>query len=98
MPAAAAFLLILVAGFALGIVFYGGLWLTVRALPKSRHALLLALASFWGRTALVIGGLLLAMDGTWQRALVCLVGFAIARIALARWVPPQNHIAGKGVV
>ena len=98
MPAAIAILLILLVGFALGIVFYGGLWLTVRALPKSRHALLLTLASFWGRTALVLAGLLLAMDGSWQRALVCLVGFAMARIALARWVPPHNHIAGKGAV
>jgi F1F0 ATPase subunit 2 len=98
MPATVVFLLILLAGFALGIVFYGGLWLTVRALPKSGHALLLALASFWGRTALVVGGLFLAMDGTWQRALVCLVGFGMARLALARWIPPQNHLAGKGVV
>jgi F1F0 ATPase subunit 2 len=98
MPVAVAILLILLAGFALGIVFYGGLWLTVRALPKSRHVLLLALASFWGRTALVVAGLLLAMDGSWQRALVCLVGFAVARIALARWIAPQNHLAGKGVV
>jgi F1F0 ATPase subunit 2 len=98
MPATIAFLLILLAGFALGIVFYGGLWLTVRALPKSRHALLIALASFWGRTGLVVAGLLLAMDASWQRALICLLGFAIARIVLARWVPPHNHFAGRGVI
>ena len=98
MPGPLTSILILLAGFGIGVIFYGGLWLTVRALPNSRHALLLALASFWGRTGLAIGGLFLAMDGSWQRALVCLVGFAMARIVLARWVPPQNHFAGKGVV
>lgn len=98
MPRSLSFALILLAGFALGIIFYGGLWLTVRALPKSKHALLLALASFWGRTGLVIGGLFLAMDASWQRALVCLVGFAIARQVLARWVPANGHAVGRGVI
>jgi F1F0 ATPase subunit 2 len=97
MPGPVPFLVVLLAGFALGIIFYGGLWLTVRALPKSRHAVLLALASFWGRTGLVIGGLLLAMDATWQRALVCLLGFALARIALSRLLP--THAPGyRGVL
>ena len=98
MPMALAFVLIGLAGFALGIVFYGGLWLTVRALPKSKHAVLLALASFWGRTGLVIGGLLLAMDASWQRALACMVGFAMARLALARWAPSNGHTERRGVV
>jgi len=92
MPGPVPFVVILLAGFALGIIFYGGLWLTIRALPKSRHAVALALASFWGRTGLVIGGLLLAMDSTWQKALICLLGFALARIALSRWGP--LHAAG----
>ena len=38
MPTPLSFVLILLAGLGLGVVFYGGLWLTVRALPKSRHA------------------------------------------------------------
>lgn len=98
MPPPFTFILVLLGGFALGIVFYGGLWLTVRALPKSRNAALLALASFWGRTALVVGGLLLAMDASWQRALVCLIGFAAARILLSRWVPRQDLPRPRGAV
>jgi F1F0 ATPase subunit 2 len=92
------FVLILLAGFGIGVVFYGGLWLTVRALPTSRHALLLVLASFWGRTGLAIGGLFLAMDGSWQRALICLVGFAIGRVVLARLVPANGHVAARKMV
>jgi len=90
MPVPIAFLLVLLGGFALGIIFYGGLWLTIRALPKSRHAVLLALASFWGRTGLVVAGLLLAMDASWQRALLCIAGFVAARILLARWMPDRS--------
>ncbi len=97
MPGPIVFILILLAGFGLGVAFYGGLWLTVRALPKSKHATLLALVSFWGRSGLVIGGLLLAMDASWQRALVCLVGFTMARLLLARRVP-DHHVAGRGAI
>ena len=95
MPGTMGAILILAAGFALGVLFYGGLWLTIRALPKSKHATLLALASFWGRTVLVVGGLLLAMDTSWQKALICLAGFTAARILLARWIP-LHVLAGKG--
>lgn len=95
MPSPAGAILILTAGFALGILFYGGLWLTIRALPKAKHATLLALASFWGRTVLVVGGLLLAMDTSWQKALICLAGFTVARLLLARWIP-LHVLTGKG--
>jgi len=97
MPGPLGFVVILLAGAALGVVFFGGLWLTVRALPHSRHATLLALASYWGRTLLVVGGLLLAMDSSWQRALICLSGFTVARIGMARWAP-AHPAAGRGAV
>lgn len=96
MPGTVDFLLILLAGFGLGVVFFGGLWLTVRALPKSRHAVLLALGSFWGRTAVVIAGLVLAMDASWQKAVICMLGFALARVALAKYVPAHDGI-GRGL-
>jgi F1F0 ATPase subunit 2 len=85
-----AFALVFLGGFGLGLLFFGGLWATVRAIPTSRHPALLTLASFWGRTAVVIAGLLLVMDGLWQRALAGLVGFVCARVAISQWVP-RNH-------
>jgi F1F0 ATPase subunit 2 len=88
---------ILLAGLGLGIVFYGGLWMTVRALPKSRHPVILALGSYWGRTALVIAGFVLTMGRRWQNAVFCLLGFVLARILLARWVSAHNP-HGRGVV
>ncbi len=88
-------LVTLLAGFGLGVVFYGGLWITIRALPGSRHPTLLALGSFWGRTALVLGGLILATGHRWQNAVACLAGFIVARMVLVRRVP--HAAAGKGV-
>ena len=90
------YLPVLAAGFGLGPVFFGGLWLTVRAQSKSRHPVLLAVGSFLGRTALVLAGLTLAMDRRWQKAVACLVGFALARLVLAKWIPAPRT-AGKDV-
>ena len=97
MPGPFTLILLLLAGCGLGLLFYGGLWLTVRALPKSHHPTALMLASFWGRNALAIAGLILAMDARWERAVVCMVGFALARILMARWIP-RNSPAGRGLV
>jgi len=83
-------LVALLTGFGLGVLFFGGLWLTVRSLPKSQHPTALMLGSFWGRTALVVAGFVAATDHRWQNALVCLVGFLVARFCSARWTPDGN--------
>jgi len=87
----------LLAGFGLGLLFFGGLWLTVRALPRSRYPAALMLGSFWGRTALVVAGFTLAISRRWQNALVCLIGFLIARLLLARWIPGRKATKGSAV-
>lgn len=94
MPDLFSILFTVFAGFGLGVFFYGGLWITIRALPGSRHPTLLALGSFWGRTALVLGGLILVTGHRWQNAIACLAGFIVARIVLARRAP--DAVAGKG--
>ncbi len=88
--------LTLLAGFGLGVLFYGGLWVTVRALPKSRHPVMLALGGYLGRSAAVIGGVILLMAGSWQKAIVCLVGLILARIVFAHWI--SGAAARKRVV
>jgi len=97
MPGPLTLVLILLAGCGLGFLFYGGLWLTVRALPKSRHPTALFLVSFWVRNALAIAGLILAMDRRWERAAICMVGFALSRVVLGRWIP-RNGTGGKSLV
>jgi F1F0 ATPase subunit 2 len=81
----------LLSGMVLGVIFFGGLWLTVRALPTARHPAALALASFWGRTALVVGSFGLFLAQGWQTVLIGLVGFIVARLLMSRWVPNPSE-------
>lgn len=83
-------LLVFFAGLALGGIFYGGLWLTVRLLPTARNPVLLTLASFWTRIVLVLASFLLLARGNWLNALICLAGFVMGRVAVSRYVSAQE--------
>ncbi len=67
-----------------GLLFFGGLWLTVQRLPTARWPGLLLFASFALRALLAIGGFVLVMAGQWSRLLAGLLGFLLARIVLVR--------------
>lgn len=73
----------LLAGVALGIFFYTGLHWTVRALLTTRHPILLTIGSFWMRTLIVVGGILLLTDRHWQYAMTCIAGFLAGRLAVS---------------
>jgi F1F0 ATPase subunit 2 len=89
MPQPVAMTLLLLAGVALGFVFFGGLWFTVRALPTARYPTALAVASFWGRTALIVCAFAYLFSRNWQSVLVCVAGFVAARLLVARWIPKR---------
>jgi F1F0 ATPase subunit 2 len=69
-------------GTLLGVFFYGGLWLTVRRLPTTRHPMALTLGSLLLRMALTLAGFFLVTGGRWQNAVASLVGFTAARLFL----------------
>lgn len=73
-------------GFILGLLFFGGLWFTVRRLPAAHHPVLLTLGSFWIRVSFVAAGFVFVTRGRWQNAVLCLAGFIVGRIVLLRWV------------
>ena len=79
----------LVAGVLLGAAHLGGLWLTVRALPKSRLPGLLLLGSFAARTSLVVAGAALVASGNWQTLAATAPGFLIARLVATRAIAQQ---------
>jgi F1F0 ATPase subunit 2 len=68
-------LLALIAGIGLGLFYFGGLWLTVRRIPKSRNTVVLTLGSFFGRIAFVIASFYLVMGSHWERLIACLITF-----------------------
>lgn len=70
------------AGVLLGAMFYGGLWWTVRRAVSSKRVALWFLGSLLLRMGLALAGLYFVAGGHWQRLLLCLLGFVLARLAV----------------
>ncbi len=73
-----------IAGFALGGIFFGGLWWTVRKGLASDHPVAWFLISHVSRMAITLLGFYFVANGNWQRLLICLAGFLIARVIVTR--------------
>jgi F1F0 ATPase subunit 2 len=84
-------LLALVAGCLLGAIFFGGLWWTIQKGAASQQPAVWFFASFLLRTAIVLTGFYFVLAGDRRRLAVCLLGFLIARVVVARMVrlPPR---------
>ena len=80
----------LVAGLALGLLYYGGLWLTVRRLPQSSHPGPLFLSSFVLRTVVAMAGLFVIARASWIPLALAMVGFLVVRIVLVRRLGPDD--------
>ncbi len=73
-----------IAGAFLGTVFFGGLWWTVRKGMTVKIPALLFAISFILRMALALAGFYWVGQGKWDRLLLCLAGFLIARFLIVR--------------
>ena len=78
-------MLALPAGVVLGTFFFGGLWWTVRKGVSSPNPALWFLGSMLARTSIALAGFYWIGRGHWQRLMVCLVGFIIARMVVI-WI------------
>jgi len=75
-------------GVAIGIVFFGGLWLTVGRLATAGRPALLALSSLIARLFIAALGFGLALRAGWPGLLAALAGFiAVRTVAVARFGP-----------
>ena len=74
----------LAAGTALGLVFYTGLWWTVRRAGTFRWPALTVLVSLLLRMSLTLGGFYLVASDDSARLLTCLAGFLFARAVVTR--------------
>jgi F1F0 ATPase subunit 2 len=72
----------LAGGGALGAIFFGGLWWTVRKGVLSARPALWFLGSMLARTGIALGGIYLLAGHDWKRLLLCLCGFLIGRMAV----------------
>ncbi len=72
------------AGVALGAIFFGGLWWTIRRGISSQVPGLLFAGSLLLRTSVTVGGFYFVSQGDWRKLLACLLGFITARILVTR--------------
>lgn len=75
------------AGAALGMIFFCGLWWTVQRAAASPRPALWFGPSLLLRCAAVGAGFCLVADGTWPPLAACLAGFALTRMAVLRIAP-----------
>jgi F1F0 ATPase subunit 2 len=67
------------AGLALGAIFFGGLWFTVRKGVSSQRPALWFFVSLLLRMSVALAGFYFVCGGRWERLLACLLGFVVAR-------------------
>jgi len=77
--------LVLLAGMALGLLYFGGLAWTVRRLMAG-GGVLLTVSSFLLRGALLLAGFWLLAGNGAEYWIACLVGFTAARVVLSKVV------------
>jgi len=76
-------------GTALGALFFGGLWLTIRKGISSPHPARWFMGSLLLRMSLTLAGFYLVGSSHWQRLLACLLGFIMARFIMA-WLTRER--------
>ena len=82
-------------GGMLGIIFFGGLWWTIRRGVLSSQPALWFLGSLLVRMSIVLVGFYLIGQGRWERLVACLVGFILARFTVTYLTrsPSTDHFS-----
>ncbi len=75
-------------GMLLGLMYFGGLWLTVRRLTDVKHQAIWVLGSLAIRNVLAVIGFFPVVKQGWQYALICLAGVITVRFILVRRILP----------
>ena len=78
------------AGAGLGAVFFGGLWWTVRGCASYKQPALWFFASLLLRMGITLVGFYLVSNHHWERLLLCLLGFVMARSVVAWLTRPSG--------
>ncbi len=86
-----ALILAFIAGIVLGILFFYGLWITVRKAVTSKMPALWLSGSFFIRTGITLAGFYFVAHGKWQRLLICMLGFIAARYMVKRYTKPKEE-------
>ena len=83
-------------GLLLGAFFFGGLWWTTKKAIGSKFPILWFFCSLIIRLGVTLVVLYYVSRNHWERMLICLLGFIIARIIIVRIT--KNHDQTKSIV
>lgn len=83
----------LITGIALGGIFFGGLWWTVRKCVSAGQPALWIFGSGLLRMTGALAGFYLIADGHWERLLAALLGFVTARVIVTRLSRAPDRLA-----
>jgi len=84
--------LALITGVFIGAIFFGGLWWTVLKVVSTKWSVFWLFSSLLLRTSIALIGFYYISRGNWERLIICLLGFIIARyivMRLTRTVKPD---------
>ena len=82
----------LAVGLLLGAFFFGGLYWTVIRGVSSQHPELWFFGSMFLRTSITLAGFYFVGGENWERWLLCLLGFILARFVVQGLTrPPVEH-------
>ena len=80
------------AGTLLGAIFFGGLWWTVHKGVSSQRPALWLFGSLLLRMSIALAGFYFVSGAHWERLILCLLGFVMAR-GVVTWLtrPPAEN-------
>lgn len=78
------------AGIVLGTLYFGGLWWTLRRALGSTMPALWFIGSLLVRMTFALTGFYVVSNHHWERLLLCLLGFVLARILVTRFTRATN--------
>ncbi|NET37964.1 MAG: ATP synthase subunit I [Cyanothece sp. SIO1E1] len=93
-----AFMVALITGLGLGLFYFGGLWFTVRRLPKAKRPILVMAVSFLLRLGISLSGvylILIHLSGVQLMAslLAYILGFLLVRNLLIHRLQHREKLA-----
>ena len=83
------------AGGLLGSIFFGGLWWTVREGVSSPRPALWFFGSLLLRMSVALVGFYFVSGSHWERLLLCLFGFVMARLVVTWMTRPSGQNQGR---
>lgn len=84
-------ILALVAGLLLGAIFFGGLWWTVLKGVSSKQPAVWFFGSWLLRMSMILAGFYFVGRGHWERLVICLLGFLMARLVVTWLTRPSGE-------